>query len=103
MSPTAMGTSDQLIRDLELAFEGLERGNASTLHEAVAFEGTDHGTPEERARVRACDPETRWQDIPDSSLMECIDRWAWDEEGFRFHLPAYMRWHLRHPRRKAVS
>ncbi len=42
-------------------------------------------------------PETRWQDIPESFLEECEDRWAFDEEGFRFHLPAYLRGHLRKP------
>ena len=89
---------DRLIRDIEAAFHDVQRGSGLTLHEAMAFEGTDHATAEERARVRALDPETRWQDIPDSSLEACLDRWAFDDEGFRFHLPAYLRWHLRHPR-----
>ena len=89
---------DQLIRQIEAAFAHIERGNGLSLHEAAAFEGTDHCTAEERARAWALDTETRWQDIPDSSLEECLDRWAFDDEGFRFHLPAYLRWHLRHPR-----
>ena len=92
-------TASQLIRDIETAFRDVELGNGLTRHEAMAFEGTDYCTAEERARVRARDPETRWQDIPDSSLEECLDRWACDEEGFRFHLPAYMRWYVRHPHR----
>jgi len=87
---------NQLIRDIETAFRDAELGNGLTRHEAMAFEGTDYCTAEERARVRARDPETRWQDIPDSSLEECLDQWTYDEEGFRFHLPAYMRWYLRH-------
>ena len=89
---------EELIRDIEAAFRDVQRGRGLTLHEAAEFEGTDYCTAEERARVRALDPETRWQDIPDSSLEECLDRWAFDDEGFRFHLPAYLRWHLRHPR-----
>ena len=88
---------DQLIQDIENVFRDVERGNGLTLHEAAEFEGNDYGTAEERACVRAFDPETRWQDIPESSLEECEDRWAFDDEGFRFHLPAYMRWHLRKP------
>jgi hypothetical protein len=107
-SAAAAGTSEtqpdwkarreQLIRDIEAAFRDVQRGQGLTLHEAVAFEGTDHCSAEERARARVLDPETRWQDIPDSSLEECLDRWAFDDEGFRFHLPAYLRWYLRHPR-----
>jgi hypothetical protein len=88
---------DQLVRDIEAAFRDVQRGNGLTLHEAAEFEGNDYCTAEERARVRALDPETRWQDIPDTALEECEDRWSCDEEGFRFHLPAYMRWHLRKP------
>ena len=87
---------DQLIRDIEAAFATVERGAGLTLHEAAAFEGTDYCTAEERARVRALDPETRWQDIPDSALEECLDLWACDDAVFRFHLPAYLRWYLRH-------
>jgi hypothetical protein len=90
--------SEQLIEDIEEVFRDVERGAGLTLHEAVAFEGNDYCTAEERARVRALDPETRWQDIPDSALLECMDRWCADEEGFCFHLPAYLRWYLRHPR-----
>lgn len=92
-----MTLQDQLVREIEAAFADVERGDAPTLHEAMRFEGTDYATPEERARVRALDPQTRWQDIPDAALEECMDRWAWDDAGFRFHLPAYMRWHVRHP------
>ncbi len=93
-----MTDREQLIQRIETAFADVELGNGLTLHEARAFEGTDYCTPEERARVRARDPWLRWQDIPDVALEECLDGWACDEEGFRFHLPAYLRWHVRHPR-----
>ena len=92
-----MTDREQLIQQIEAAFADIERGNGLTLHEAAEFEGNDYCTAEERARVRALDPGTRWQDIPDAALEECEDRWAFDEEGFRFHLPAYLRWHLRKP------
>ena len=92
-----MTTSEQLIWDIEAAFATVSRGTGATLHEAAAFEGTDYASAEERACVRALDTETRWQDIPDSALEECADGFAFEEEGFRYHLPAYMRWHLRHP------
>jgi hypothetical protein len=92
-----MTDREQLIQQIEAAFADIERGSGLTLHEAAAFEGTDYCPGEERARVRALDPETRWQDIPDTALEECEDRWSFDEEGFRFHLPAYLRWHLRKP------
>ena len=97
LRPGFVTTSEQLIRDIEAAFATVSRGTGATLHEAAAFEGTDYASAEERARVRAFDTETRWQDIPDSALEACADRFACDEEGFRYHLPAYMRWHLRHP------
>lgn len=93
-----MTTSEQLIRDIEAAFAAVSLGTGATLHEAAAFEGTDYASTEERARVRALDTETRWQSISDSALEECAGRFAFEEEGFRFHLPAYMRWHLRHPK-----
>lgn len=93
-----MEKAEQLIAEIEAAFDGVRLGGGATLHEAVAFEGTDYATPEKRQRVRALDPQTRWQDIPDSSLEQCEHFFAVDEEGFRFHLPAYMRWLLRHPR-----
>ena len=89
-------TASQLIRDIGAAFRSVELGNGLTRHEARAFEGTDYCTAEDRALVRDRDPETRWQDIPDSPFEECLERWTCDEEGFRFHLPAYMRWYLRH-------
>jgi hypothetical protein len=96
--PGFVTTSEQLIRDIEAAFATVTRGTRATLHEAAAFEGTDYASAEERARVRAFDTETRWQDIPDSALEECADRFAFEEEGFRYHIPAYIRWHLRHPK-----
>jgi hypothetical protein len=92
-----MTDHEQLIQQIEAAFADIERGNGQTLHEAAEFVGNDYCVAEERARVRALDLETRWQDIPDTALEECQDRWSFDEEGFRFHLPAYMRWHLRKP------
>lgn len=84
----------RLRREIESAFATVERGAGLTLHEAKEFEGTDYCTAEERAAFRALDPWTRWQDIPDAALDDCEDQWCWDDEGFRFHLPAYMRWHL---------
>jgi hypothetical protein len=92
-----MTPRDLLVQDIEAAFATVERGAGLTLHEAAEFEGNDYCTAEERACVRAFDPETRWQDIPDSSLAECLDFWAFEDEGFRFHLPACLRWYLRHP------
>jgi hypothetical protein len=88
---------DQLIRDIEAAFCRVALGDGFTLHEGPAFEGNDYCTAEERASVRASDPETCWQDIPDASLWECAELWGFDEEGVRYHLPAYMRWHVRNP------
>lgn len=92
-----VNTREQLVQEIEAAFADVDLGGGATLHEAATFEGTDYASAEERARVRALDPETRWQEIPDTKLDQFADRFCFDEEGFRFYLPAFMRWHLRHP------
>ena len=62
-----------------------------------------------RFRARDLDPERDWRDVPDGSIQECPVGLAFlDSVSWRFYLPAYIRYGLRHPnegapRRKAAS
>lgn len=46
-----------LIAEIERAFDGFEREDGVTLHEASVID--DHGSDAERAQARLDDPETR--------------------------------------------
>ena len=85
---------DQLIADIEAAFREVERGAGETLREAD-WEGA--GTEDQRGEARSLDTDRTWLEIPD----DVIDRHEAaltfvDPEGFRYYLPAFMRWALRH-------
>ncbi len=83
-----------LIAEIERAFDGVEREDGRTLHEASAMD--DYASPEELAQARLLDPEARWQDVPDEDIqyghMSLI---YLDDKGFHYYLPAYLVWYLR--------
>jgi hypothetical protein len=69
--------------------------DGGSLREADVID--DYGTPEDRQLARAQDELEEWTRIPD----ELIDRYGWslsffDAKGMQFHLPAFMRFALRH-------
>lgn len=82
-----------LIAEIERAFDGVEREDGLTLHEAAAME--DYVTPEELAKARSHDTETRWQDVPDKSIQWGRMSLNLDEKGFHYYFPAYLTWYLR--------
>jgi hypothetical protein len=89
-----MESVDDIVRAIEVAFAGVPRGRV-TLHEAEVIDG--YGTAEERQQARELDPEQDWRDVPGASIEECPDALSYlDPEGWRFYLPAYMRWALQH-------
>lgn len=84
-----------LITDITAAFDGVSRGDGTTLHEAMAID--DREPPEEQRAARRLDLEGRWQDVPDCDIFECCSALSFlDESGFRYYIPAFMIYGLRH-------
>ncbi|HLK90980.1 MAG TPA: DUF6714 family protein [Polyangia bacterium] len=85
---------ENIIRAIEEAFGGVCRG-AVTLHEAEVID--DYGTESERQRARKLDREDDWREVPDVSIAACPNALSFlDPVSWRFYLPAYMRFALRH-------
>ena len=79
----------ELRRTIELAFADVTLGDGVGLWEAQAidnYEGAD-----ERLRARNQDQKLDWKKITDADLIRChISLSFFDENGMRFHLPAFM-------------
>ncbi|NUO49410.1 MAG: hypothetical protein HOV80_11195 [Polyangiaceae bacterium] len=91
-----MDPVEDIIRAIEEAFAGVPCGEI-TIHEAEVIDA--YGTEAMRRKARARDTETDWRDVPDSSVTECSDALTFlDPVGWRFYLPVYMRFGLRHLR-----
>ena len=84
---------EAIIADVVSAFAGVPRGTI-TLHEAEAID--DYGTEAQREKARKRDSEEDWQEVPDASLAACQDALSHlDPIGWRFYLPAFMRYSLK--------
>ena len=84
-----------LIEDFNVVFDGVSRENGVSLSEAWVID--DRGSDEERQAARNEDTETRWQDVPEKDIAygySCLS--FFDEIGFRYYIPAYIVWYLRH-------
>jgi hypothetical protein len=85
----------RLIREVEAAFNGVALGNGVSLHQARAMD--DYASDAEVAAARAMDTEERWQEVPDEKLDRLADTLPFmDAEGFRFYLPRFMLFALKH-------
>lgn len=82
-----------IVAMIEAAFEGVGRGDGVTLHQTRAMD--DYGSPDEVAAAKARDTETRWQDVPDVHLRDFTSSAYFDEAGYRYYLPALMRYALK--------
>ena len=79
---------------LRRAFGGVRRGRI-TLHEAEVID--NYGPDEGRADARPADVDRRWVDVPDDHVAGCP--WSLphlDPVSWRYYVPAYMIWSLRH-------
>jgi hypothetical protein len=86
--------ADELLVLIEQAFEGVERGEGITLHQAMVID--DYGSQEDFLAAAEHDTEVRWQDVPDSSIAENPGPFNFlDPAGFRYYLPAAMSWSVR--------
>src|SRR5215210_2470119 len=84
-----------LVVEISAAFDGVSREGGTTLHEAEAMD--DWKSPEEQRAARRLDPETRWQDVPDADISACCSALSFlNERGFRYYIPAFMVYSLRH-------
>lgn len=84
-----------LIAEITSAFDGVSRGNGITLHEARAMD--NYASPQEQRAARLYDTERRWQDVPDADIVDCCSALSFlDKDGFRYYLPAFMIYSLKH-------
>lgn len=91
MNPTRI---DQTVKQIEDAFADVSLGNGVSLNEAEVID--DYGTDDQRAAARERDELHDWQRIPDEDIEHHPSVLCFmDDEGLRFHLPAYMRFTLR--------
>jgi hypothetical protein len=83
-----------LIQAIRAAFAGVPRGRV-TIHEAEVMDV--YGTAAERRTARLLDTEDTWDEVPDRDIEACTTALSHlDPEGWRYYLPAYMIWSLRH-------
>ncbi len=95
MQETDKEIRKRIIAEIERDFADVQRGNGITLHQARALD--DYRDEIEQARVRRKDTDTRWQDIPDTWIEKLANTLAFlDPEGFRYYIPVFMIWALRH-------
>jgi hypothetical protein len=91
---TVNAIRERLISELEAAFRDIQRGAGMTLFEAD-LEGTRSEADLRWARSR--DTYATWQEIPDDVIARYFSALGFlDPEGFRYYIPAFMRFSLRH-------
>lgn len=89
-----MDAAEAIIEEIRAAFAGVRRGEIS-LHEAEVID--EYGSDESREMARTQDVENCWEDVPDSHIEECTTALCHvDPESWRYYVPAYMCWALRH-------
>ena len=93
-----MTCNAQLVVDrIGRAFSGVRLDDGVSLREADVLD--DYGTEAERKKARGLDELQSWQMISEDLIAHyhwCLP--FFDAKGMRFHLPAYMRFALRHYR-----
>lgn len=84
-----------LVVEITAAFDGVSREDGTTLHEAEAMD--EWKSDEEQRAARRLDREARWQDVPDDDISACCSALSYlDGKGFRYYIPAFMVYGLRH-------
>jgi len=84
-----------VIAQITKAFSKVSREGGVSLHEADVLDA--YGSDEECAAARAIDTDTKWQEVPESDIEENYSILSFlDPIGFRYYIPAYMVWSLRH-------
>ena len=79
-----------LIAEIERAFNGVERDDGVSLHQARARD--DYATPEQELTARKLDVEPQWQEVTQQDILYCCSALSFlDAKGFRYYIPAFMR------------
>lgn len=81
--------TEQLIREIGLAFADVHRGTGISWREAEEIDC--HGDAQDRLNARRMDQDERWQDV-DVSVLDAMPSAVYflDALGFRYYLPAFM-------------
>jgi hypothetical protein len=88
-------TTKLLIARIERAFGGVRREGGITLPETQIIKRGGSEADLRKARSKA--EEKRWQDVADEEIEKHGNALGFlDPKGFRYYLPAYMRWSLQH-------
>jgi hypothetical protein len=95
-NPEIAATIARLLQRIASAFAGVPRPKI-TRHVAMAIDD-DWVVPPERAwELAALDTEQDWTEVTDGAIEQCHTYFAFsDAEGWRFYLPAYISYYLRH-------
>jgi len=90
-----LAEADKLVTIIHEAFNGVERGDGITLHQAMVI--AKYGSDQEFLAAKKRDRETRWQDVPDAhfAVADPLALIFLDPAGFRYYLPAAMSWSVR--------
>ncbi|MBE7386126.1 MAG: hypothetical protein F6J95_032650 [Leptolyngbya sp. SIO1E4] len=84
-----------LIQRITDAFADVLREDGVSLHQARVID--DYGSAEEEAQARLLDTDTHWWEVPDEWIAEFYEILSFvDPKGFRYYIPAYMIWMLKH-------
>lgn len=92
MSRPSETTPEAIAAEIAAAFDGVCLEDGITLHQARAM---DDYEPDDDARLK--DTEIRWQDVPEAKLRAFDDVHPFlCAKGFRFYIPAFLVWMIRH-------
>lgn len=84
-----------IIAQIVAAFDGVEREEGISLHEARVIDC--YGSEAARKAAKAKDTDRRWQDISDIQIEDFYNALIFlDAKGFRYYIPAYAIWSLKH-------
>lgn len=86
-----------IINEIEQAFSGVLLEEGIGIHEANVID--DYGDEDQRIAARLEDSESwvGWQEIPDDTLRRHYTTFCFvDSKGFKYLIPAYMRFVLRY-------
>lgn len=90
-----LAEAEALVAEIRQAFDGVRLDGGTNLYEGD-LEGA-YNDPSVRLKAREKDPEQFWWEIPAWKLEELSTAVHFlDAKGYRFYLPAWMTWCLRH-------
>ena len=90
-----LDAKEKLIAEIRIAFKDILLDDGISLHEARAIDA--NASAQQREYARKLDTDTRWESVLDEWIAKFYDVFPFfDLKGFRYYLPAYMVWSIRH-------